>query len=82
MEAEIKLKYRTAKYAEAVAKAVSPDNFKVPPGLSIETVSEENKVVTHIKCKKEIPTLTATVDDLLACITTAEKILRTTDRFA
>lgn len=81
MEAEITLKYDNAKDAEAIAKAVSPDNFKVPPGLSIKTTNEEKKVVTYIKCKKKIPTFIATVDDLLFCITTAEKILRTAKKF-
>jgi hypothetical protein len=77
LEAEITLKYDNAKDAEAVAKAVSPDNFKAPPSLSIETTSKGNKVVTYIKCKRKIPTLIATIDDLLFCVSTAEKTLLT-----
>ena len=77
MEAEITLEYDDAKDAEAVAKAVSPDNFKVPPSLSIETASKGNKFVTHIKCRRKIPTFIATIDDLLFCVSTAEKTLLT-----
>ena len=77
MEAEITLEYRDAKDAEAVAKAVSPDNFKVPPSLSIETTSKGNKVVTYIRCKRKIPTFIATIDDLLFCVSIAEKTLLT-----
>jgi hypothetical protein len=77
MEAEITLEYNDAKDAEAVAKAVSPDNFKAPPSLSIETTSKENKVITHIKCTSKIPTFIATIDDLLFCVSTAEKTLQT-----
>jgi hypothetical protein len=80
MEAEITLEYDYAKDAKAVAKAVSPDNFKPLPSLSIETRSKENKVVTHIKCKRKIETFIATIDDLLFCISTAEKTLRTIEK--
>ena len=77
MEAEIILEYKDAKVADAVAKAVSPDNFKAPPSLSIETTSKGNKVVTHIRCKRKIPTFIATIDDLLFCVSIAEKTLQT-----
>ena len=77
MEAEITLEYSDTKDAEAVAKAVSPDNFKAPPNLSIETTSKGNNVVTYIKCTRKIPTFTATIDDLLFCVSTAEKTLQT-----
>ena len=77
MEAEITLEYDDAKDAEAVAEAVSPDNFKVPPSLSIKTTSKGNEVVTYIRCKRKIPTFIATIDDLLFCVSIAEKTLQT-----
>ena len=73
MEAEITLEYADAKDAEAIAKAVSPDNFKVPSGLWIETTGRGNKVVTFIKCNRKISTFIATIDDLLFCVSVAEK---------
>ncbi|MGB9713361.1 MAG: KEOPS complex subunit Pcc1 [Candidatus Bathyarchaeales archaeon] len=78
MEAEITLKYGDAKTAEAIAKAVSPDNFKTPSGLFIETTRKANKVLTKIRCEGKMATFIATIDDLLFCVSTAEKILRTT----
>jgi len=73
MEAEIRLRYLSVKEAEAVAKAVSPDNMEVPSGLIVETVCCGAEVFTKIVCKTRLQTLIATVDDLLACVSVAEK---------
>jgi tRNA threonylcarbamoyladenosine modification (KEOPS) complex Pcc1 subunit len=80
LEAEIILEYDNEKDAETTAKAVSPDNFKVPKGLSIKTTWKRKKVVTVIKCKGEISTFIATIDDLLFCTSTAEKTIKTVKR--
>ena len=73
MEAEIRLCYGNEREAEAVAKAVSPDNVEVPSGLYIETVRNGSEVHTTIECKTRLQTLIATIDDLLACVSVAEK---------
>jgi len=70
------LEYANEKIAEAVADAVSPDNFKTPIGLKIKTVRKQNKVVTHIQCEGKLATFIATVDDLLFSASTAEKTLK------
>ena len=75
MEATVTLEYENAKIAEAVANAVSPENFKTPVGLQVETVREQSRVVTHIKCECKLATFTATIDDLLFSASTAEKTL-------
>jgi hypothetical protein len=75
LEAEIFLQYEDKKFAKAVAKAVSPDNFKVPKGLWIKTTLKDKTVLTRIKCDKKITTLIATIDDLLFSVSTAEKTL-------
>jgi len=80
LEAEIILEYDDSKVAEAVAKAVSPDNFKAPQGLSIKTTWKKKKVLTQIKCERKFQTFIATIDDLLFCTSTAEKTLRTTEK--
>jgi hypothetical protein len=77
LEATVVLEYAEEKTAQAVASAVSPDNFKTPVGLRIKTVREERKVVTLIECEGKLATFTATIDDLLFCASTAEKALRT-----
>jgi len=80
LEAEIILEYDDVKTAEAVAKAVSPDNFKTPRGLSIKTTWKKKKVFTRIECEGKLATFIATIDDLLFCTSTAEKTLQTTKR--
>jgi tRNA threonylcarbamoyladenosine modification (KEOPS) complex Pcc1 subunit len=80
LEAEIILEYDDEKTAEAIAKAVSPDNSKTPRGLSIKTTRREKKVLTQVRCKGKIRTFIATIDDLLFCASTAEKTLETTKK--
>ena len=76
MEAKITLTYRSESEAETVANAVSPDNMKVPEGLSIETAAFGRKVITSIKYTGgRLGTLVSTIDDLLSCISVAEKTL-------
>jgi len=73
LKAEITLTYNVAREAEAVASAVSPDNVKVPPGLFVKTTRQKNKVFTQVECKTRLQTFIATIDDLLACVSVAEK---------
>jgi len=77
LEAKIMLEYADANTAEAIAKAVSPDNFKIPRGLSIKTMSYNKKVVTTIINEGKMATFIATINDLLFCTSTAEKTLQT-----
>jgi hypothetical protein len=73
LEAEIRLFYGNEREAEAVARAVSPDNVEVPSGLYVETVRNGSEVHTKIECQTRLATLIATIDDLLACVSVAEK---------
>jgi hypothetical protein len=77
LQATIKLEYPNPKIAEAVAKAVAPDNFKTPAGLTVTTTQQDNKVITEINCGGKLATFTATIDDLLFSASTAEKTLKT-----
>ena len=73
--AEILLNYDSNKYADSVAKSVSPDNYEIPLGLEIETIQENMSVVTKITSKKSLETLLSTIDDLLSCIQIAERVV-------
>ena len=77
MQAKIQLEYKDERTAEAIAQAVSPDNFKTPVGLEVKTVRENNKVITVIECDGKLTTFTATIDDLLFSASTAEKTVKT-----
>jgi len=76
LEAEIRLSYENEREAEAVAKAVSPDNVEVPQGLYVKTVRKGSDVLTRIECQTRLQTLIATIDDLLACVSVAEKTFK------
>lgn len=76
MEARIQLVYKNAREAEAVAKAVTPDNLKVPVGLKIETLQEGNTVSTCITCETRLQTFMATIDDLLESVSVAENVFK------
>jgi hypothetical protein len=73
--ATINLEYGDEKMAEAVAAAVSPDNYKTPVGLQIKTTRQNSQVVTIIEFEGKMATFTATIDDLLFSASTAEKTL-------
>ncbi|MCW4031300.1 MAG: KEOPS complex subunit Pcc1 [Candidatus Bathyarchaeota archaeon] len=77
MEATIILEYSDAKIADAIANAVSPDNFTTPSGLLIRTVKKDKRVLTEIKANGKLLTFIATINDLLFCVSTAEKTLCT-----
>lgn len=76
MEARIQLAYKNAREAEAVAKAVTPDNLKVPAGLEIKTVQKGNTVLTRIVCETRLQTFMATLDDLLESVSVAENVFK------
>jgi hypothetical protein len=80
LEVTIRLEYDDVNMARAVARAVSPDNFKTPKGLLVETVWTERQVLTRVKSKGKLATFIATIDDLLFSTATAEKTLRTIER--
>ncbi len=81
MEAEITLTYKNNREAEAVSKAISPDNLVVPPGLLIRTTQKGFKVFTTIRCETRLQTFMATIDDLLCCISVAEKAFSVAKKF-
>ena len=75
MEVKIRLSYDNEREAETVSKAVSPDNVNIPLGLYVKTVRNGSEVNTKIECQTRLATLIATIDDLLACVSVAEKTL-------
>lgn len=71
LRARVRCFYSEDKKAEAVARALSPDNI-VGEGMKIKTVKRGKEVVTTIEMEGRIETLLATLDDLLACTEVAE----------
>jgi len=79
LEAEITLSCRNAREAEAIAKAVSPDNLKTPLGLTVKTMRRGSEVVTWVKCERKLESLIATLDDLLMAVQVAERAISSTE---
>ena len=73
LEAELSFAYNTEGEAEAVVKAVSPDNVEVLKGLTVETLRNNCRLLALVHCEKSLETFIATLDDLLACVSVAEK---------
>jgi hypothetical protein len=82
LRATIQLSYKNNKTAEAIEKAISPDNFKTPMGLQICTTKENNQVITKIEFDGKLATFTATIDDLLFSASTAEKTVKVVKKFS
>ena len=76
MQAKITLEYSDAKTAEAIARAVSPDNNEAPAGLTVKTECRSASVFTEITYEGKLATFIATIDDLLSSVSTAEKTLQ------
>jgi len=72
-KAELSFVYEAEREAVAVVEAVSPDNVGAPPGLAVETIRKSCSLLAIVHCEKSLETFIATLDDLLACISVAEK---------
>lgn len=58
---------------ESVAKSLTADN-KAEGALSVDTLVEGGQVSTRITCDS-LPTLLATIDDLLRCQMASEEVI-------
>jgi len=74
MRITIKIRHASRKFAESVAKSVSPDNLKAPPNVIVKTRARGNITTSIVKCER-LETFIATIDDLLLCIDAAQKTL-------
>jgi len=76
IKAEISLTYEDEKKRKAILMAISPDNVKTPKNLDIKSFIEKDKVITLIVYNGEnLLTLQSTIDDLLSCVSIAEKTI-------
>jgi len=77
--AHLYFSYEKEETAKIIVGAISPDNYKVPAGLTIKASRQRAEVHIRIVCTKGSGTLLATLDDLLSSIQLAEKTLSTLD---
>jgi len=74
LRARVRCLYRKKEVAEALVKALSPDNVG-GKGVELRTVRRGREVITTVRMEGRIETLLATLDDLLACTEAAEGLL-------
>jgi len=75
MRANVVCGYKKQEAAKAIAAALQPDNLQAPKRVGVRTKVDIARVTTLVELDGRIETLLATLDDLLACISTAQSVL-------
>jgi hypothetical protein len=73
--AELRVAFCDDRESEGALRSLLPDNEPLPAGLSIGMVREGNVLVTEVTCERGVDSLLATLDDLLASLNLAERVL-------
>ncbi len=77
MLADIQLEFESHEDANQVLNAINPDNSPLPPGISIQTSVEQNRLLIRIECERGIDSLRATVEDIMSAIDLSLRTLNT-----
>jgi len=75
MRAKVSCTYGSESISKAIAVALMPDSHQAPKGIRVKTEARGTRVVSTIELDGKIETLLATLDDLLACTSTAEGVI-------
>ncbi len=77
METTIKITIEklTKKKADSIRAALEPDNVDFPEGLSFEIENLDNALVFNFHSTGNMKTLTATIDEVLAHVSMALKVM-------
>lgn len=73
-EAMLVIEFENPREANIVFSSISPDNKPLPKGLELSADIEGGRVVFHIRCRRPIMSLLATLDDILRMSALAERI--------
>ncbi len=80
--ADLRVAFCDDRESEGALRSLLPDNEPLPPGLSVEMVIEGRELVVKVRCERGVDSLLATLDDLLASLNLAERVLCSRDRTA
>ena len=61
--------------ADAVKKAIEPDNVNFPEGLSLNVEKIDNKLVFNFEGKEDMRKLIGTIDEVLEHVQVALKVI-------
>jgi len=68
MIATIEIEFQSSEVAERILYAISPDNFPLPTGLTIECAVKGACLSVTIYCERRIESLGATLEDIMSSI--------------
>lgn len=71
----IEINYLEIDTANAIQKAITPDNLIVPDGMHIITMVQGSVLEIEVHTNRSIGSLVATLDDMLSCIQAAERAI-------
>jgi len=74
-EATVTIQYVDHRTAEAILRAIEPDNLQLPDGIEIEAEAVDGVITVRVDCMRGIGSLVATLDDLLSCVQAAERAI-------
>ena len=74
-QVQITLNNLSKEKAQTVKKALDPDNVDFPPGLSLNVQNIDNKLVFYFENEEDMKKLIGTVDEVLAHIQVALKVI-------
>ena len=75
VESKLTIRHSDVEIANAVLEAIGPDNCQAPEGIEIRVTLMGSVLNLEVLCAKGIGSLITTLDDLLACISAAEKAI-------
>lgn len=78
MKAKIRVSLSNSKEAEAVSKALQPDDAETPSYLKVTTISKGRYIESEIICQGRLETLISTIDDILSSVVLVKKTLSAT----
>jgi len=78
MKAKIRVSLSSSKEAEAVSKALQPDDAETPSYLKVKTISKGRYIESEIICQGRLETLISTIDDILSSVVMVKKTLSAT----
>lgn len=75
-ETSIAIEYGSPGEAEAVLRAIAPDNTGASEGTSIEAHVDGRTLMISVRSSRGLGSLASTLDDLLSCVQAAEAALK------
>jgi len=75
-ETSIAIEYRSPEAAEAILRAIAPDNAGVSGCTSIEAHVDGRTLMISVHSTRGLGSLASTLDDLLSCVQAAEAALK------